>query len=388
MLTGDHKATDTTSAGRATQSLLAPIPQPLILACLLQAVSAAARVVPFIAVAEIGRVLLGDAPDPTTVWWIVGIASLALALRLVCLMSAGALTHLADVDLQLHLRRQMARHLTRVPLGWFDARSAGLVKSALQDDVAALHHLVGHAYTNMVSAIVTPLVALAYLIWIDWRLTLVALVPVLTGVALYALQYRGYGEKMEGYTRELAAVNVAAVEFVQGIAVIKTFGQAKQAYGRFVKRTRAFMQSFWDWVSGLLGVSAAAEVVLSPLAALTITLAGGLALVAAGIVAPTDVLAFAVLAPALTAPFLLLSFSQQEMMLAKEAAQRIVGLLQTPSLPQAPVPQAPADAHVVFEGVSFAYDGGPEILHGIDLTLAPGTQPSWSASASPPRPGR
>lgn len=359
--------------GNATRVLLAPIRSRLIFACILQAVSSAAGVVPFVAVSEIGRLLLSAQPDPRAVWWIVGAAIIALALRLLCLMAAGALTHFADADLQLHLRRKMARHLTRVPLGWFDARSAGLVKSALQDDVAALHHLVGHAYTNMVSAIVTPLVALGYLIWVDWRLTLIALVPVGAGMALYALQYRGYGEKMAGYTRELAAVNVAAVEFVQGIAVIKTFGQAKQAYGRFARRTRAFISFFWDWVSGLLGVSAAAEVVLSPLAALIVTLGGGLILVAAGAAAPVDVLAFAVLAPALTAPFLLLSFSQQEMMLAQDAAKRIAGLLETPSLARPVTTNEPEDARVAFEGVSFAYDNGTEVLHDINLALEPGS---------------
>ncbi|MEM1065660.1 MAG: ABC transporter ATP-binding protein [Pseudomonadota bacterium] len=345
----------------------------LNVACVIQAIGAVAGVAPFIAVAEIGRVLLNDLPEPSAIWWIVSAAILALAIRLICLMAAGALTHLADADLQLDLRRRMATHLTSVPLGWFDTRSAGLVKSALQDDVAALHHLVGHAYTNMVSAIVTPLVALAYLIWIDWRLTLIALLPVLIGVALYALQYRGYGEKMVAYTRELAAVNAAAVEFVQGIAVIKTFGQARQAYGRFKDRTQAFVRFFWEWVRGLLSVSAAAEVVLSPLAALIFVLAGGLTLVSLELAAPADVLAFAILAPALTAPFLTLSFSQQEMMLAQEAAKRIEAVLTTPPLTRPSSAEEPKNARVVFDKVSFAYGGGTDVLKGIDLVLEPGT---------------
>ena len=361
------------SAARPARMLLAPVRRRLILASALQAFSALAGVVPFIAAAEIGRVLLSDVPEPWIVWWFVGAAILALAIRLICLMAAGALTHLADVDLQLDLRRRMAAHLTTVPLGWFEARSAGLVKSALQDDVAALHHLIGHAYTNMVSAIVTPLVALAYLLWVDWRLTLVALLPVLLGMGLYALQYRGYGEKMARYTRELATVNAASVEFVQGIAVIKTFGQARQAYGRFQERTEAFVRFFWEWVRDLLGASAAAEVVLSPLAALITVLAGGLVLVSMGLAAPTDVLAFAVLAPALTSPFLTLSFSQQEMMLAQDAAKRIAALLATPQLPRPSSTLKPRDARVVFDDVSFAYDGRTEVLRGIDLVLGPGT---------------
>ncbi|MEM9013325.1 MAG: ABC transporter ATP-binding protein [Pseudomonadota bacterium] len=362
----------------ATATLLAPVRRRLIVACVVQAIAAVAGVVPFIAVAEIGRALLADNPVDTSgsglgVWWIAGLAVAALALRLICLLGAGALTHFADVDLQLDLRRRMAAHLTQVPLGWFDARSAGLIKTALQDDVKALHHLVGHAYVNLISAATTPIVALAYLFWIDWRLTLIALLPVLGGVVLYALQYRGYGENMAAYTRELGAVNAAAVEFVQGIAVIKTFGRARQAYGRFIERTSAFVEFFWNWMRGLLAISAAAEVILSPLAALLTALAGGLVLVSAGAMAAIDVIPFAVLAPALTAPFLTLAYSQNELMLATKAADRIAELLATKTLPHPGEGRRPVDARVVFDRVSFAYDDRTEVLHEIDLVLEPGT---------------
>ena len=222
--------------------LIAPVRGTLVTACLVQAVGAAAGVVPFIAVAELGRVLLAEGElDRHRAWLVVGIGAGALVVRLVCLLIAGGLTHLADLDFQLDLRRRMAERLGRVPLGWFTQNTAGAVKKALQDDVTALHHVVGHSYTNMVSAVVTPVVASAYLIWVDWPLALAALAPVACGVALYGLQYRGYGEKIAAYNQALQDVNAASVEFVQGIAVVKTFGQARKAYGRFIERTQAFI---------------------------------------------------------------------------------------------------------------------------------------------------
>ena len=156
-----------------------PIRSFLILACLQQAVSAVAGVAPFVAVAELARVLLAERPaDAGRAWTVAGLGAGALLVQFVFLLAAGSLTHLADVDFQLDLRQRMAAHLGRVPLGWFTLRNAGSVKKALEDDVAALHHLVGHSYTNKVSAIVSPLIALAYLAWVDWRLTLAALTPV------------------------------------------------------------------------------------------------------------------------------------------------------------------------------------------------------------------
>lgn len=354
--------------------LLAPVKARLWFACAVQGLGAAAGVVPFIAVAEIGRVLLTDGPvDEARAWAIAGAAIAALVVRLVCLMAAGALTHLADLDFQLYLRRRIAQRLARAPLGWFDARSAGAVKKALQDDVASLHHLVGHSYTNIVSAVVTPVIAFGYLIWVDWRLALAAGVPVLLGVALYAAQFRSYGEKMDGYNAALGNVNAAAVEFVQGIAVIKTFGQARKAYGRFLERTNTFIAYFWDWVRGLLTLSAASEIVLSPLFSLLMVLTAGLIFVSVGWVAPVDLLAFAVLAPGLSAPFLTLAYAQNEMMLAKGAAERIADLLDAEVLPEPEAPKQPDGSKVVFDNVGFSYDGEMQVLKDIDLVLEPGT---------------
>ncbi len=354
--------------------LVRPIRGVLILACLLQAVGAAAGVGPFIAVSELARVLLAEGPvDVGRAWTIAGLGAGALLVQFVFLLAAGSLTHLADVDFQLDLRQRMAAHLGRVPLGWFTLRNAGAVKKALEDDVAALHHLVGHSYTNMVSAIVSPLVALAYLAWVDWRLTLAALAPVALGILLYGFQYRGYGEKMAAYNRSLEGVNAASVAFVQGIAVVKTFGQARRAHDRFIERTEAFVASFWEWVRGLIALSSATEVVLSPLFSLAVVLVCGVGLVAAGAAAPIDLLAFAVLAPGLTAPFLTLAYSQNDMMMAREAAGRITELLDAPVLPEPRAAGTPAGTRVVYDRVGFSYDGKTEVLREIDLVLEPGT---------------
>ena len=360
--------------GSPVGRLIAPVKRTLMIACIIQAVGAAAGVAPFIAVAELARVLIAEgAVDAGRAWVIAGLGAGALVVRLVCMMAAGALTHLADLDFQLDLRRRMAARLARVPLGWFTVRSAGEVKKALQDDVTALHHVVGHAYTNMTAAIVTPLVALFYLFYVDWRLALAALAPALVGAGLYSLQYRGFGEKMAAYNKALGDVNAASVEFVQGAAVVKTFGQSQKAYGRFIERTSAFVQYFWEWMRGLLAVSAVTEIVLSPLFSLITVLIIGLGLAGAGLVAPVDVFAAAVLAPGLTAPFLTLAYAQNDMMLAKEAAGRIVGLLDAPTLPEAASPRAGDGARVVFEHVSFSYDGEAQALNDVSLTLEPGS---------------
>ena len=345
------------------------------MACLVQAVGAIAGVIPFIAVAELGRVLLADGPiDSARAWTVAGIGAGALVVRLVLLLAAAGLTHFADVDFRLALRRRMAARLGQVPLGWFTERNAGLVKKALEDDVVALHHLVGHGYINLVSAVVTPLVAAAYLFWIDWRLTLITITPLAIGVlTLFGMQMRGYREKMAAYDDALGRVNAASVEFVNGIAVVKTFGQARKAYGRFLDETQRFVDYFWEWVRGMLHLSAVSEVVLSPLFALVVVLASGTWFVASGWMAPVDILPFALLGLSFAGPLLVIGFSQHEMMLSKKAAERIVSLLESPILEERAGERPLEGARVVYDGVGFSYDGRTDALSGIDLVLEPGT---------------
>lgn len=352
----------------AASRLTAPVRAQIILACIVAALGAVAGMAPFIAVVEITRVLLedGDAQQAFTVAWV---AAAALALKLICMMLSGAITHIADADLQLGIRRDVAARLTRVPLSWFSSRSAGGLKKSMQDDVIALHDLVGHAYTSITGAAVAPLVALAYLAWTDLLLVPFALVPVLAGVFLFSRQMSGYGEKMDRYQSALSDVNSAAVEYANGIAVIKTYSGSDRAFSRFAEQTERFVSFFWNWVSGLLKIAALTDIVLSPLFSVVLAAGFGVALSLGGYVSPVEALALVVMAPALTAPFLALSFGQNGVMLARRAADRLVEILDTPVLETQSAMRSPENLNVQLSGVSVSYDGTREALRDVSLTL-------------------
>ncbi|MEM0950430.1 MAG: ABC transporter ATP-binding protein [Pseudomonadota bacterium] len=352
--------------------LVAPIRGRLIAACGVQALASVAGLVPFIAVVEITRALwVAEDPGAALTW--AGIAAGALALRLICIMLAATLTHFADADLQLDLRRQMAARLSKAPLSWFTKTNSGALKKGVQDDFTAFHDIVGHAFTMIVGAACVPIGVLIYLAYVDWRLPLAALVPVAIGGGLMASQMRGQGEKMKEYDAAMARVNAAAVEYVSGIGVIKTFSGTGRAFDRFLERGNAFFDDFWNWVKEVLTVSALMELTLSPPAA--ITFASGLALLLSsqGIFAPIEGFALVALAPLLTQPFMALAFAQHNFQQAAQAGDRLSALLDTPVLPQPDNETELAGYGVVFENVTASYDGHRDVLRDINLVLEPGT---------------
>ncbi|WHT21551.1 ABC transporter ATP-binding protein [Crossiella sp. CA-258035] len=357
----------------ALARLLAPVRTRIRIAVVAQVAAALAAVVPFVAVAELGRLLLGGGPAAGA-WTIVWVAVGALAARFVLFFLAGGLTHLADADLQLDLRRRMATRLGQVPLGWFGARNSGTVKKALQDDVTAMHRLIAHSLLDLTAGIVTPVAALAYLVWVDWRMTLVTLLPVAAGLYFYARSMAGYGENMAAYDQALGRINGSAVEFVNGIAVVKTFGQSRKAHQRFTSAADDFATFFLDWVRGVTKVSAIGQTLLSPVVVLLVVLTGGTVFVTNGWLAPADVLPFALLGLGIAAPITTLAQTSQQLRSARLAAAQVAAVLDTEPLP-APEAEAadPADGRVSLRNVHFGYTADTPVLRGIDLELAPGT---------------
>ncbi|MBF6211912.1 ABC transporter ATP-binding protein [Nocardia puris] len=350
--------------------VLGPVRGRLIAAAALQAAASLAGLAPFVAVVEIAREFLRDGPtDRGAVWAWVAVAVAAFAVRTFGSAAAYTLSHAADADLGLRLRREMAAHLGRVPLGWFADRGSGRVKRALTDDVGAVHHVVAHAFNDLVAAVVTPLAALGYLFWLDWRLAGLSLVPFLLWGAAVALMTRGEAERQRRWSAELDRLGAAVVEFVDGIAVVKAFGGAGSAQDRYRRAGDDLARFLGEWLVPLRGLEALAATVISPPVLLVTALAGGVWLGSD----PVDIVAFAMLTVGLGAPITALGFGALSLQAATAAAGRLAALLRTPELPPATAPKSPDGARVEFDGVRFSYDGRTDVLDGVDLTLEPGT---------------
>ncbi|WP_433665939.1 ABC transporter ATP-binding protein [Nocardia sp. CA-136227] len=354
--------------------LLQPIRWRLRAAVLAQALGAAAGVVPFIAIAELGRALVGPGPDRSADAWLwVAVAVVALFVRTILLLTAGGITHFADNELQLHIRQRLVRRLGEVPLAWFSDRNSGAVKKVVTDDVESMHHLVAHSMLEITSAIVVPATSVAYLIWVDWRMTSVTLLPLIIGLGLYSVTAAAIGKSMPAYGQAMAEINSRAVEFVQGIGVVKIFGQTRRAHERYTRAASDFSSFFTAWVRSTLTSKTVAEVVLSPVVVLTVVLGGGAIFVTRGWLDAVDLLPFALLGVGLTAPVLSLFYASYELSMAKTAAEQVRQTLDTAVLPVSETPRVPLDNTVRLEGVRCSYDGEVEVLAGVDLELAEGT---------------
>ncbi|MEV0075828.1 ABC transporter ATP-binding protein [Nocardia neocaledoniensis] len=361
---------------RARKEILAPVSGMLTIASLLVAIASVCTVVPFLLIVQACRELLETPVDTDRVWWLFGAAVAVLVVR--ALLQAVALTwsHALDAGYQLTLRRLLADKLTRVPLGWFGERSSGEVKTYLRDDVEALHYLVAHARLEFVGALVVPLVTLGYLCTVDWRLTLVLLIPLIAYFVLFGrIMDRDGRDRLAVYTRWERRTAEATIEFVDGIQVVRAFGQAGKAHTEFQTAVDGQVAAAQRLKMPIIRVQSASDIVVMPVFVMLIVLVGGLAFVGLDWVEPLDLLPFLLVGLGIGSSLLGLGYGSQALRAGGAAALRLHELQQTPELAvvESATPATGQGGVVRFDGVEFAYRTGHDVLRGIDLELTPGT---------------
>ncbi|MER5650518.1 ABC transporter ATP-binding protein [Streptosporangium sp. NPDC002524] len=362
-------------AGQGPAGLLRPYGRGLAAVAVLQVIGAVAGLAPLLAVVELGRTLLSPGPiDHGHVRDVVIAGAAGLFVRLLFTAASSGIGHVLDDRVQLSFRRRLAARLGEVPIGWLSRRRTGELAKVVGQDVSAVHPLIAHAPGELVSAFVVPLVSLVYLFTVDWRLTLITIVPVALAVALVPLMMTPSRlREQEALDGAMGRISNAAVEFVQGIAVVKAFGGGERAHREFLTATDEFAGTFSRWVLGISGIAAGMALALSPPFVLLVVLTGGTTLVTAGSMTPADLLPFLLLGLGLTAPVAALGHGFDDLQAARRAMGRIRDVLAVPSLPEPAHPVAPRGHRVELRDVRFGYEAGHEVLRGIDLVLEPGT---------------
>lgn len=364
------------AAEQSMAALLRPYRSTFAAVVVLQVIGAVAGLAPLLAVVELGRGLLTPGPIDHDHIWLVTIAGAAgLLVRLLSTGASSALGHLLDGRLQLALRRRLAARLGRVPIGWLSRRRTGELAKVVGEDVSAVHPFIAHAPGELVAAFVVPLLSLVYLVAIDWRLTVITLIPVVLAVAHIPLMTTPARQRLEQqFDAARGRIADSVVEFVQGISVVKAFGGSGRAHRRFRTATDEFVDVYHRFVRGLSALAAGMQLVLSPPFVLLVVLIGGTALITTGDLPPADLLPFLLLGLGLTAPVAaLIAHSFDDLQAAKRALGRIRDVLRVAPLPEPAHPIAPRGHRVELRDVHFGYEASREVLRGIDLALEPGT---------------
>lgn len=168
--------------------------------------------------------------------------------------------------LEKELRTQLFHHFTKMDSIFYQKYRTGDLMAHATNDLNAIQNVAGAGILTFADSVITGgTTIIAMILFVDWRLTLIALLP----LPLLAVTSRVLGSKLHDAFRDsqaaFSAINDKTQESITGIKVIKTFGQEKEDLADFTekiddaivknKRTNFLDALFDPFITLIIGVS-------------------------------------------------------------------------------------------------------------------------------------
>jgi ABC-type multidrug transport system fused ATPase/permease subunit len=312
--------------------------------------------------------------DLQALWWIVGAFLFAGLANWGMSYVQTYLTGWVGERILADLRNKLFGHLQRLSLGFFERTRAGVIISRLTNDVEALDLLVTDGVTTLVQSTLT-LVGTAILLFVlDWRLALATL-AVIPFLILATVIFRVRSTRAYRAVRErLGLVTATLAEDIAGMRMVQAFTREQQNTRNFRAVSERYRDSNMETVV-LNGWYFPFVDLLSSIA-LAVVLGYGGHLYFNGDVTIGTLFAFMLYVQNFFDPVQQLSQLYNTFLSATAALDKIMDVLdEEPEVLDAPgaEPLPEVQGHVRFEDVRFSYGTGPEVLHGLNLDVPPGT---------------
>lgn len=309
------------------------------------------------------------------------LAALAFyAVKILCFGWSTGLAHSVAYHILEQLRLRVADRFLHAPLGEVQAHSIGEIKAVMVDKIENMEPPLAHMIPEGAGHLVLPVVSLAALAVLDWRLALASLVTLPPAMVCMVLTFVISGKSFEIYNASNERMNSAIVEYIEGIEVIKAFGRAGVSYEKYAKAITDFRTFVVKWLSSTW-VTMKLAFALFP-STLLGTLPVSLYLADRGSITGAQAALAVMLSMSMVGSLAKLEVFSENTRQMKMTVEQLDAYLTMPNLPEPECKTTIKHHDVELKNVHFSYSGEKkdEVLHGIDLTLPEG---SYTALVGP-----
>ena len=342
----------------------------LSFAVVLSVLSSAFGIVPYIAVAILLQKAL--ASSLTTTWAILlpVIALCGCLLKHTLYAKSTLCSHKIAYEIIKNIRTTIMKKMSKVSMGTIQGKSSGEFKQLVIDDAERLEGPLAHAIPEMTASILVPIFVILYLLVIDWRMALAALVSAILGNLIYYGMMFGRGEVMKEYMMSNANMNATIVEYVNGMEVIKAFNQTASSMGRFQSAVLKVRDITTKWYKHCWPFMSISQAILP--SSIAFVLPVGMALISGGAVSLAELIVCILLSMAIVGSLQNFTEFWESFAVISEVQPRIQALLDMEELTEPAQPKHTDKADMQMKDVHFGY-GDSEIIHGISFTAKAGS---------------
>ena len=272
------------------------------------------------------------------------------------------------------MRRTVQAYVLRLPVGYFDSTKSGILISRIMSDAEGIRNLVGTGLVQLVGGLVTAVIALGVLFYLNWRLTVFAILilGLFGGGMAYAFT------KLRPLFRERGKINAEVTgrlgETLGGIRIVKAYRAERGERLVFTRGAHSLFRNVATTMTGISSLGAFASIIVGAIGILMI-LEGGHAILA-GTMTLGDFFMYGVFVGLVALPLINIASIGTQITEAFAGLDRIreirrLATEDADDATRAPMPEVRGD--VVFEDVSFAYVPGRDVLRNVSFHAAAGT---------------
>ena len=305
--------------------------------------------------------------------WIMALAVVAVAIvKVAALYGFRVMNARGSETLVKTMRDTLYGHIERLPFQWHMKNHTGDIIQRCTSDIETTRNFISEQMTSLIRICILLILSITFMLGMNSRLTLIAMIP-LPFIVWYSIFFhhkfrKGFQECDESEGR----LSAMAQENLTGVRVVRAFGRERYERDRFDAHNRAYT-GLWVKLGRLMSLFWSTSDILSGIQVMLVVIFGVLFCLR-GEMTSGEYIAFLSYNGMLVWPVRQLGRMISDMSKAGVGIDRIAYIMEAEEEKDRPgAADAPMDGEIRFEHVSFAYEGAPEMLHDIDLTIPAGS---------------
>ncbi len=273
-----------------------------------------------------------------------------------------------------NMRKRVQAHVLRLPVSYFDSTKTGIVISRVMTDAEGVRNVVGTGIIQLLGGLMTALIAVSVLFYLNWRLTLATALVLVAFGGMMAYAFR----KLRPLFRERGAINADVTgrlaESVGGIRLVKLYVSERRERKLFAQGVHKLLRNIARTITGTSAVGSGTTVISGVIGVLVMVIAGRDVL--NGTMTLGDLFLYVYLVGLVAAPLVQIASIGTQISEAFAGLDRIRDVMNTPTEDGDDATRQPVDdivGTVEFRRVSFAYDPGVPVLRDVSFTAPAGS---------------
>ncbi|MGN0350180.1 MAG: ABC transporter ATP-binding protein [Roseburia sp.] len=280
-------------------------------------------------------------------------------------------SHKATFHVLATIRKRLCEKLAKVPLGRVKDTPSGSLKNIMVERVDSMETTLAHILPEFTGNLLAPIAVFIYLLVIDWRMALVSLITLVIGMLAFMGEMIGYEESYQNTVNKTKILNDTAVEYINGIEVIKAFGKAQKSYEKFEVAAKEGAECYVEWMRRC-NVFFCIAMVLMPCTSLAVVPIGGYFFMN-GSLAFAELVMCLILSLGLVSPLITVMSYMDDMARIGTIVGEVSGILLWEELERPAKDRKKMKGYSIsLSNVTFGYHE-KEVLHGVNMQMEEGT---------------